>query len=107
MAKRLIHRYPGRIILATLLLTILIGTLLLKLPFCQAIPMGWFDLFFTATSATTVTGLLTVPVTNFTPFGHLVILILIQIGGLGLITMTLFFLSLFIDIGLTTKLPGF
>lgn len=104
MAKRLIHRYPGRIILATLLLTIIIGTLLLKLPFCQATPMGWFDLFFTATSATTVTGLLTVPVTNFTTIGHSIILLLIQIGGLGLITMTLFFLSLFVDIGLTTKL---
>ena len=104
MAKRLIHRYPGRIILASFLVTVIIGTLLLKLPLCQATPMGWLDLFFTATSATTVTGLLTIPISNFTSIGHLIILILVQIGGLGLITMTLFFLSLFVDIGLTTKL---
>ena len=104
MAKRLIHRYPGRIILASFLITIIIGTILLKLPFAQATPMGWLDMFFTSASATTVTGLLTVPISNFTSWGHLIILFLVQIGGLGLITMTLFFLSLFVDIGLTTKL---
>jgi len=104
MAKRFIHRFPGRVILASLLLTIITGTLLLALPICQETPMSLFDLFFTACSATTVTGLLTIPITNFSPVGHTIIMLLIQIGGLGLITMMLFFLSLFVDIGLTTQL---
>ena len=104
MPRMLIHRYPGRAILGALFLTITLGTLALALPFCQTTPIGWLDLFFTSISATTVTGLLTTPVTNFTMFGQFIILLLIQIGGLGLITMLLFFISLFMDIGLTTQL---
>jgi len=104
MAKRLLHRYPGRVILASFLLTIMTGTLFLALPICQATPTKFFDIFFSVCSATTVTGLLTVPITNFTTIGHIVILTLMQIGGLGLITMLLFFVSMFVDIGLTTQL---
>lgn len=67
---------------------IVIGTLLLKLPW--ATPSGgisWFDAFFEATSAVTVTGLQVVtPATDFTPFGQAILVVLIQIGGIGIMT---------------------
>ena len=50
-------------------------------------PLSWTDAFFTATSATCVTGLVVVDIgTYFTRFGQIIILILIQIGGLGIMT---------------------
>jgi trk system potassium uptake protein len=68
-----------------LLLLILVGTGLLMLPAASsAEPLPFMDAFFTATSALTVTGL-TVRTTSqaFTLFGHLTLLALIQIGGVG------------------------
>ena len=69
---------------------IAIGTLLLKLPW--ATPAGgisWIDAFFEATSAVTVTGLQVVtPATDFTPFGQVVLVVLIQVGGIGIMTAT-------------------
>lgn len=63
--------------------------ILLKLPFAQeGPPIGWLDALFTATSAVCVTGLIVVDTgTHFSFFGELVILILIQIGGLGIMTI--------------------
>jgi len=84
--------------------TIGMGTLLLTLPIAQLRPISLIDLFFTSTSATCVTGLFTIPITDFTFFGHCVLLALIQIGGIGLITMTVFFMSLFVNFGLATQL---
>ncbi len=50
-------------------------------------PLSWTDAFFTATSAACVTGLVVVDTgTHFTRFGHIIILLLIQIGGLGIMT---------------------
>lgn len=95
---------PGQIVLFSMLITIILGTVLLALPFAQETPTSFIDLFFTATSATCVTGLFTMPLDNFTLFGKSIILLLIQIGGLGLITMTLIFLSLFANLGLGTQL---
>lgn len=71
---------------------ILIGTLLLCMPFASKDePARLVDSFFTATSATCVTGLVTLTTaTQWTLFGKIVILIMIQIGGLGFMT----FLSL-------------
>ena len=71
-------------------LVILVGTLLLTLPISSAdgtwVPFE--DALFTATTATCVTGLVVVPTaTAWSTFGHVVILLLIQIGGLGLITV--------------------
>lgn len=79
-----------QIIMLSFLLTILVGSFLLSLPASSASgePMPYIDALFTATTATCVTGLVTVPtVAAWSTFGHIVILILIQIGGLGIITV--------------------
>ncbi len=78
------------IILLSFLSVILLGSLLLALPISakdgQAIP--YIDALFTATTATCVTGLVTLPtVSTWSLFGQVVILLLIQIGGLGVITV--------------------
>jgi trk system potassium uptake protein TrkH len=72
------------------LIVIFAGSLLLALPICsasgEAVP--YLDALFTATTATCVTGLVTLPtVTTWSIFGQAVILILIQVGGLGVITI--------------------
>lgn len=72
------------------LAAIFAGSLLLSLPISaangQAIP--YIDALFTATTATCVTGLVTLPtVSTWSVFGQIIILILIQIGGLGIITI--------------------
>jgi trk system potassium uptake protein TrkH len=102
-SKKLIHFSPARTILVSIFLTILIGTLLLALPIASKSHIPFIDLFFTATSATCVTGLFTISLNDFTFFGHCIILALIQIGGIGLITLTVFFISLFINLGLATQ----
>ena len=69
---------------------ILIGTLLLVLPVSSAsgTPAPFVDALFTATTSVCVTGLVTVDTYNYwSLFGHIVILVLIQIGGLGVITV--------------------
>ncbi len=84
---------PARTVMLSFVFVIFLGSLLLSVP--RATPGGEIpvvDACFTATSAVCVTGL-TVRDTGagFTTFGHGVILVLIQIGGLGLITFTAFF----------------
>lgn len=76
------------------LVTILIGTILLYLPISsQSGHISFIDALFTATSATCVTGLVPFSTTNYTIFGQIVILCLIQIGGLGFMTIiTLLFM---------------
>ncbi len=72
-------------------LIILLGTLLLKLPVASAsgTPIRWSDALFTATSATTVTGLAVLNTANdFSLFGQVVILLLLQIGGVGFIAFS-------------------
>ena len=69
---------------------ILTGTLLLMLPFATKTPGGasFMDALFTATSATCVTGLIVQDTaTYWSEFGQIVILLLIQIGGLGVVTV--------------------
>jgi trk system potassium uptake protein TrkH len=90
-------------ILFSVLLTILIGAILLALPCSRHESIGMIDLFFTATSATCVTGLLTIPLASFTAFGKFVILALIHVGGIGLLTLTLFLLSFFTDLGIASR----
>lgn len=102
--SRLARFSAGRVILYALFLTISIGTALLALPIARYAPMSLLDIFFTATSATCVTGLFPVSLDHFTTFGHAVLLLLIQVGGLGVITLTLFVFSLFMNLGLTTQL---
>src|SRR3989339_2189200 len=93
--KQFIKNYPAHSVLFSLCATICIGVILLALPMCQIKPIYLIDLFFTSASLTTVTGLLTVNLQDFTIYGHCVMLMLMQIGGLGLMTMSLFFILLF------------
>ena len=74
-------------------LLIALGTLLLTLPISsRSGRLGVVDAMFTATSATCVTGLIVRDTwSQFTVFGQAVILLLIQVGGLGLVTLTSFF----------------
>lgn len=77
-------------ILLSFLMAILAGSILLTLPISSAIGQTtpFIDALFTATTATCVTGLVVVPtVSAWSLFGQIVILILIQIGGLGIITI--------------------
>lgn len=86
-------RHPALIITVSFLLVILVGTLLLMMPFTTADGRGlsFLDSLFTATSAVCVTGLIVVDTAAaFTLWGQAVILILIQIGGLGLMLLSLF-----------------
>ena len=79
-----------QIILLSFLVTILIGSGLLALPISSASgnAVPYLDALFTSTTATCVTGLVTLPtVSTWSVFGQAVILILIQIGGLGIITI--------------------
>lgn len=79
---------PTKILLISLVLVIIIGALLLKLPICNNNPIKTIDSIFVATSATCVTGLTTiVPIEQFTIIGQVVLLALIQIGGIGLMTL--------------------
>lgn len=83
---------PTKIIVFGYLAIILFGTLLLMLPFAtqSGQSTGFADALFTATSATCVTGLVVFDTaTHWTLFGQLVLLLLIQIGGLGFITMAM------------------
>ena len=87
-----------RIIACGFVALILTGTLLLSLPFAsrKAGSAEWLDCLFTATSAVCVTGLVVQDTASFwTPFGQVVILALIQIGGMGVVTtaVSLAFLS--------------
>jgi trk system potassium uptake protein TrkH len=83
---------------------IVLGTAALMLPAAQAERFGWGDALFTATSAVTVTGLTLFDVgTWLTPFGQVVLLVLMQLGGLGLMTFAVAILS---ALGLQVGLPG-
>lgn len=71
------------------------GALLLKLPFAATGAPSWSDVLFTATSAVTVAGLAVVDTgSGFTLFGQAVVLVLIQLGGLGLMTFAALILSM-------------
>ncbi len=79
-----------QIIMLSFLFVIWIGSILLALPISSKSgeAVSYIDALFTATSATCVTGLVTLPtVTTWSVFGQIVLLILIQIGGLGIITI--------------------
>ena len=88
--------HPGRLIVLSFLFVILLGSFLLNLPWAtkDGIEFTYFDALFTATSATCVTGLIVADTqTTFTVFGKIVLICLIQIGGLGLVTITSMFMT--------------
>lgn len=85
---------PMRTIVLSFLLVICIGTILLWLPISSKTRefTNLIDTFFTATSATCVTGLVIYDTySHWSLFGQCIILLMIQIGGLGLVTFTSFF----------------
>lgn len=84
---------PSRLIAASFGGVILIGTVLLSFPAAAAAPgaVSPLDALFTATSATCVTGLIVLDTPgDFSRFGQAVILVLIQVGGLGIMTLSTF-----------------
>jgi potassium uptake TrkH family protein len=94
---------PARILVLSYLLVILVGTLVLKLPKATVDGISWTDAFFTSTSAVCITGLTTVNVSQvFTFEGQVIIMVIIQLGGLGIITLTSF-IALFVQRGLRLK----
>jgi len=87
---------PTRAIGLSFLAVIIIGSILLSLPICHTKDIPYLDHLFTATSATCVTGLVSVVVKDeYTFLGQIVIIILIQIGGLGFLTLLSMFLVKF------------
>lgn len=90
ISKPKIKPSSTQIIMISFLFAILIGSVLLVLPISakNGKSVNYLDALFTATTATCVTGLVTLPtVTTWSVFGQVVILVLIQIGGLGVITV--------------------
>lgn len=87
------HRIrPSLLFIFSFAFVILVGTGLLMLPNASTRGIHFVDALFTATTSVCVTGLTTVDVaTQFTEAGHIIILLLIQVGGIGVMTFTSFF----------------
>lgn len=78
----------SRIIVLSFLIVIFVGSWLLMLPFAHKTDITYLDALFTAVTATCVTGLTTIDLASaLTPFGQVVVLLLVQIGGMGFMTI--------------------
>lgn len=87
---------PSLILASSFFIIILVGAGLLMLPRATYNGISWIDALFISTSATCVTGLVSVDVpSTFTMEGQIIIMLLIQIGGLGVMTITSFFAMFF------------
>lgn len=89
VSTTLVRMSPARRIFLSFAMVILVGSLLLSLPFVQAEASraSYFDHLFTTVSMVCVTGLFTLPVAStYNVWGQLICMFLIQIGGLGLMT---------------------
>ncbi len=88
---------PHQVLILSFLVLISLGTFLLSLPISTKGPgLSFIDALFTATSASCVTGLIVVDTgSRFSSFGRWVILFLIQLGGLGIMTYSTFFILFF------------
>lgn len=88
--------HPTQVLALGFFLIIILGGILLSLPNAMknGESMGFVDAMFTSTSAVCVTGLATVDPIEFSHFGQIVLLCLIQIGGLGIMTITTFLFML-------------
>lgn len=99
---------PPQIVVLVFLALVLTGSAILCLPVCakSGEPTKFLTALFTATSATCVTGLIPVDTgTYWSTFGQVVIIVLIQLGGLGFMTVsTIFFLALRRRIGLRQRM---
>jgi trk system potassium uptake protein len=101
-------RHPAQVVVGVFALTIFIGTLLLKTPMATSAPgsADWLTALFTATSAVCVTGLVVVDTAStWSAFGEVVIALLFQAGGLGIMTLgTVFALLVSGRLGLRARL---
>lgn len=87
---------PSLILSGSFLIFIILGSLALMMPKCTVTPISYTDSLFMATSAVCITGLSSIDIpTTLTPAGFLVMTILIQAGGLGIVTFTSFFAIFF------------
>lgn len=83
---------PAQLFIASFLGIISFGTFLLQLPNATYTEISFLDALFTSTSAVCVTGLIVVDTGSFfTQFGQTVILLLIQVGGIGILTFASYF----------------
>ena len=83
---------PAQLFIASFIAIILIGTFLLMLPNATYTEISYLDALFTSTSAVCVTGLIVVDTGSFfTQFGQTIILLLIQLGGIGILTFASYF----------------
>lgn len=100
--NRIVNLSPPSLLAFGFLGLIFIGSLLLMLPFAHQTEISWLEAIFTATSAVTITGLSVVNVGEaYTPFGQVVIMFLLQCGGLGFMTFAILaFMSLSPKLGL-------
>ncbi len=97
-----VENNTGRLLLVSFLMLIVFGTLLLMMPRMTVNEQGlsFINALFTATSATCVNGLIVVDTARYLTFtGQLVVIILIQLGGIGIVTFATFF-ALFLRSGL-------
>jgi trk system potassium uptake protein TrkH len=92
---KLVLRLPPPLVLAAFNALLVLGaTPILMLPQAQSAPFSWADALFTSLSAVTVTGLSVMSLSeHLSTFGHVVLLVLIQLGGLGLMTFAVLVLS--------------
>lgn len=86
---------PAFVILFSFLILIASGCFLLLLPGVAKTPLTLFQAFFTSTSVSCVTGIQIVKMENFTFLGQLIIMGLIQVGGIGFMTLSFFIISFF------------
>ncbi|KFZ41622.1 Ktr system potassium transporter B, partial [Anoxybacillus sp. KU2-6(11)] len=79
---------PPQLLAFMFLFLVVVGGVLLKLPIATDKHISWLDAFFLSTSAATVTGSMRplIRALLFTLFGEVVLMVLIQVGGLGIMT---------------------
>ena len=89
---RYIQLNPAQFVVSSFLCLILVGTILLKLPYSTTNGIAFIDALFTATSAVCITGLVVVDTgTCFTFSGQIIIMLLMQSGALGILTFATYF----------------
>ena len=102
---RSLTAHPARTVALSFVLVILTGTILLMMPFTtpDSLGLSLVDSLFTATSAVCVTGLIVVDTaTAFSIWGKLIIVLLIQVGGLGIMILS-FFMAFILRRSLTVE----
>ena len=104
--RRLLRVSPPLILAALYAVLIVLGALMFRLPISTVNGLGWSDAIFTAASAVTVTGLAVLDTgAQFTHFGEAVLMVLIQLGGLGLMTFAVLVLAaLRVPLGITGQI---